>query len=253
MTYPDAPAPRGSRLVPEVAAGFPKISQQREDLHVHAEEDVQVQQRQEGHGSQLRGRDQPQPQPKGWPRRRSRSSRTSWVRRRHRRQGATKASGVKVLSPYKLQITLTKRAPDLLSRLAMPFFSPIPANLPINPTAWALRSSAPARTTSPSGSPSARSRCCGTRTTRARVRTTSTESTTTSACRCQTIRLNIESNATDFGPVPPAAHAELGQKYGVRKSVSGPVLRQPVSGLPLSGDEPRAAALRWHRPRATSG
>src|SRR5215211_7633348 len=26
MSYPDAPAPRGSRLVPEVAQGFPKIS-----------------------------------------------------------------------------------------------------------------------------------------------------------------------------------------------------------------------------------
>ena len=38
-----------------------------------------------------------------------------------------------MLSPYRLRITLTKVAPDLLSRLGMPFFCAIPTNLPINP------------------------------------------------------------------------------------------------------------------------
>ena len=45
----------------------------------------------------------------------------------------TRVSGVRALSPYRLQIRLTKKSPDLLSRLTMPFFSAIPLNTPITP------------------------------------------------------------------------------------------------------------------------
>src|SRR5919201_5175785 len=38
---------------------------------------------------------------------------------------ASSASGIKVLSPYKLRITLTHVAPDFLARITMPFFSAI--------------------------------------------------------------------------------------------------------------------------------
>jgi ABC-type transport system substrate-binding protein len=44
---------------------------------------------------------------------------------------ASKISGVKAIGKYKLQIKLTKNAPDLLARLTMPFFSPVPLNAPI--------------------------------------------------------------------------------------------------------------------------
>ena len=43
-----------------------------------------------------------------------------------------KISGIKALGPYKLQIKMTKVAPDLLARLTMPFFAAIPLNTPIN-------------------------------------------------------------------------------------------------------------------------
>jgi ABC-type oligopeptide transport system substrate-binding subunit len=56
-----------------------------------------------------------------------------------------------------------------------------------------------------------------------------------------TIRLNIESNATDFGPVPPAAHAELGQKYGVRKSSPGQYFVNPSAAF-------RYLAMNHERP-----
>jgi peptide/nickel transport system substrate-binding protein len=46
---------------------------------------------------------------------------------------AAKASGVKTPSKYKLQIRLAQPAPDLLARIAMPFFCAIPTNLPIIP------------------------------------------------------------------------------------------------------------------------
>ena len=56
-----------------------------------------------------------------------------------------------------------------------------------------------------------------------------------------TIRLNIESNSTDFGPVPPAAHAELGQKYGVRKGSPGQYFVNPSAAfryLAMNHDRP---------------
>ena len=45
FNYPDAPAPRGARLVPEVAAGFPAISSRRAHVHVSAEDDLPLQRR----------------------------------------------------------------------------------------------------------------------------------------------------------------------------------------------------------------
>ena len=56
-----------------------------------------------------------------------------------------------------------------------------------------------------------------------------------------TIRLNLESNATDFGPVPPAAHAELGQKYGVRKASPGQYFVNPSAAF-------RYVAMNHDRP-----
>jgi ABC-type oligopeptide transport system substrate-binding subunit len=44
-----------------------------------------------------------------------------------------KASGIRVLSGNRLQIRLTKRAPDMLARLAMPFACAIKTNMPNNP------------------------------------------------------------------------------------------------------------------------
>jgi len=46
---------------------------------------------------------------------------------------ATSISGVRVLDRYRLQMRLTKPLPDLLGRLTMGFFCPIPPNTPIDP------------------------------------------------------------------------------------------------------------------------
>ena len=46
---------------------------------------------------------------------------------------ASKASGIKVLSPTKLRITLTHVAPDFLARITMPFFAAVETSLPLNP------------------------------------------------------------------------------------------------------------------------
>jgi ABC-type transport system substrate-binding protein len=44
---------------------------------------------------------------------------------------ASRVSGVRAIGRYRLQINLTRNAPDLLARLTMPFFSAIPLNTPI--------------------------------------------------------------------------------------------------------------------------
>jgi ABC-type transport system substrate-binding protein len=46
---------------------------------------------------------------------------------------ASRISGVRALSPTRLQINLTRNAPDFLARITMPFFSAIPLNTPIVP------------------------------------------------------------------------------------------------------------------------
>jgi ABC-type oligopeptide transport system substrate-binding subunit len=46
---------------------------------------------------------------------------------------ASTASGVKAIGNYKLQITLTKVAPDFLARITMPFFAAVSTSTPINP------------------------------------------------------------------------------------------------------------------------
>ena len=46
---------------------------------------------------------------------------------------ASRVSGVRAIGRYRLQIELTKNAPDLLARLTMPFFSAVPLNAPIEP------------------------------------------------------------------------------------------------------------------------
>jgi peptide/nickel transport system substrate-binding protein len=47
-------------------------------------------------------------------------------------KGNGKISGVKAIGKWKLQITMSKVAPDLLARITMPFFAAIPTNTPIN-------------------------------------------------------------------------------------------------------------------------
>jgi ABC-type transport system substrate-binding protein len=45
----------------------------------------------------------------------------------------TRISGVRALSPTRLQIRLTRVAPDFLARITMPFFSAVPLNAPLVP------------------------------------------------------------------------------------------------------------------------
>jgi oligopeptide transport system substrate-binding protein len=240
MSYPDAPAPRGSRLVPEVAQGFPKISKDGKTYTFTLKKGVRFSNGAKvtaaNYAAALNRNLNPKMASPAQPFIEDVVGASNVIDGK-----ATKAAGVKVLSPYKLQIRLTKRAPDLLSRLAMPFFAPIPANMPIN----ADGVGAPILGTGPYYIAKWEPK----RTITLLRNRFYTGPRPHNVNRVEydiglplpTIRLNIESNATDFGPVPPAAHAELGQKYGVRKSSPGQYFVNPSAAfryLAMNHDRP---------------
>jgi peptide/nickel transport system substrate-binding protein len=240
MNYPDAAAPRGSRLVPEVSQGMPVISKNGKVYTFNLKRTYRF-----NNGARVTAANyaaainrnlNPKMASPSQPFIEDIAGAKAVIDGK-----ATRASGVKVLSPYRLRITLTKRAPDLLSRLAMPFFAPIATNLPINPdgvqapvlgsgpyyiAAWEPKRSVTLL--------------------RNRFYTGPRPHNVNRiqydiGLPLQTIRLNIESNATDHGGVPPAAHAELGQKYGVRKGSPGQYFVNPSAAfryLAMNHDRP---------------
>ena len=136
---------------------------------------------------------------------------------------AAKASGIRAIGKWKLQIRLTKVAPDFLARVTMPFFSAVKANTPVTADGIA----APNKGTS-----------CGPyyiasweqkRTARL-VRNPfykgghpsnpdAIEFNIGIATAAQ--RLRVENNDTDLAGFPPAAAAEIRDRYGVNKSHTG--------------------------------
>ena len=57
----------------------------------------------------------------------------------------------------------------------------------------------------------------------------------------ETIKLNIDRGTTDTGDIPPAAHAELGKRYGVKKQSPGRYFANPsaaVDYLAMNHDRP---------------
>jgi len=135
--------------------------------------------------------------------------------------GSKSASGIRVLRGNRLQIKLSKRAPDLLARLAMPFACAMKTNTPINPdgiqapvvgsgpyyiAAWTPKRSITVKRNRFYNGP--------------RPHNLDTIEYDI-GLPLATIRLNIEEGKTDHGGVPSAAHAELGRKYGVNKKSPG--------------------------------
>jgi ABC-type oligopeptide transport system substrate-binding subunit len=242
MNYPDAPAPRGSRLVPEVAAGFPQISKNGKTYTFTLKKTFKF-----SNGAKVTAANyaaainrnlNPKMASPAQPFIEDIAGASAVIDGK-----ATKASGVKVLSPYKLQISLTKRAPDLLSRLAMPFFCAIPSNLPINPDGI----SAPVVGSGPYSIAKWEPKRAITLVRNPNYKGPRPHNVNrieyNIGLPLTTIRLNIESDQTDYpgDGLPPAAHAELGQKYGVRKGSPGQYFVNPSAAfryLAMNHDRP---------------
>jgi ABC-type oligopeptide transport system substrate-binding subunit len=227
MNYPHAPAPRGSRLVPEVAQGFPRISRNGLIYTFQLKRTFRL-----SNGQPLRAANYAHAINRALNRRMNSPAQpfiediagaTAVIE-----GNAQRASGVRVLGPYTLQIRLARRAPDMLARLAMPFFCGIPANLPINPEgiqapvvssgAYRIQEWTKNRrivlTRNPFyRGPSPRNL------NRLEIDI---------GLPLETIKLNIDRGATDTGDIPPAAHAELGRRYGVKRTSPGRYFANPA-------------------------
>jgi ABC-type oligopeptide transport system substrate-binding subunit len=130
---------------------------------------------------------------------------------------AQTASGLKAIGANKVQIKLTKVAPDFLSRMTMPFFCPLPVGTPVVPEGidapvpgtgpyyikeWTKKRSAViARNPNYKGTRAANV-----------DQITYTFGNTPAATR-----LRLENDEVDLGGVPATAAAELVQKYGLNK------------------------------------
>jgi ABC-type oligopeptide transport system substrate-binding subunit len=211
MNYPDANGPKGAQLVPEAAAGFPKVSAGGKvyDFNVSAgftkfsdgspvtaanfkaaidrDADPKMQSPAVPFFSDIVGSDK------------------------------SPVSGVKVTGSH-LIITLTKASPDFLARMAMPFFCAIPTNLAHDPNGVLAPASAgpyyisdrvPNKSITIKKNPNYKGK-----------RPHNLNSIVYNVGNSlDASYLRAQQGATDYAAqgIPPASYAEAAQKYGINK------------------------------------
>ena len=136
-----------------------------------------------------------------------------------------------MVAPFTLRLRLTRQSPNILARLAMPFFQAIPTNVPKRPEGiqapvttagpYSIREWTPYRRLVLERNPFYR----GPRP--HRVRRIEVDV----GLPPETIKLNIDRNATDLGDVPATAHAELGRRHGVRRRSPGRYFVNPTGSI----------------------
>jgi ABC-type oligopeptide transport system substrate-binding subunit len=211
MNYPDANGPKGAQLVPEAAAGFPKVSAAGKvyDFDVKAsftkfsdgspvtaanfkaaidrDADPKMQSPAVPFFSDIVGSDK------------------------------SPVSGVKVKGSH-LVITLTKASPDFLARMAMPFFCAVPTNLSHDPNGVLSPASAgpyyisdrvPNKSITIKKNPNYKGK---------RPHNVNQINYTVGNSLDATY-LRTQQGATDYaaGGIPPASYAEAAQKFGINK------------------------------------
>lgn len=211
MNYPDGMGPKTSQLVPEAAAGFPKVSNNGKTYDFT----ISTGFTRFSDGSKVtaasfkaafdRVADPKMQSPAG-------AFMSDIV-------GASSSpvSGIKASGNH-LVINLTKAAPDLLARIAMPFFCAIPANLPHDPNGvltpasagpYYIASRIPNKSILLKTNPYYKGK---------RPHNASQINYTVGNSLDATY-LRTQQGATDYaaGGIPPAAYAEAAQKYGINK------------------------------------
>jgi ABC-type oligopeptide transport system substrate-binding subunit len=232
MNYPDANGPKGAQLVPEAAAGFPKVSAAGKvyDFTVSAgftkfsdgspvtaanfkaaidrDADPKMQSPAVPFFSDIVGSD------------------TSPV------------SGAKVKGSH-LIITLTKASPDFLARMAMPFFCAIPTNLPHDPNGVLAPASAgpyyiservPNKSITIKKNPNYKGK-----------RPHNVNSIVYNIGNSlDASYLRAQQGATDYAAqgIPPASYAEAAQKYGINKGQFWVKPQMGVQYLAFNHDRP---------------
>jgi ABC-type oligopeptide transport system substrate-binding subunit len=211
MNYPDGIGPKTSQLVPEAAAGFPKVSNNGKTYDFT----IAAGFTKFSDGSNVtaasfkaafdRNADPKMQSPAGAFMSDVVGSSTSPV------------SGVKASGNH-LVVTLTTASPDFLARVAMPFFCAIPANLPHDPNGVLTPASAgpyyvAARVPNRSILLKTNPYYKGKRPHNA------AQINYTVGNSLDATYLRVQQGATDYasGGIPPAAYAEAAQKYGINK------------------------------------
>jgi peptide/nickel transport system substrate-binding protein len=240
LNYPDAPAPKGSRLTPDVAKGFPRIAKNGLTYTFQLKNNFRL-----SNGQKVTAANFVYAINRDLNKRMSSPSQP-FIEDIAGAQAvidgkATRASGLKAIGKYTLQIKMTKRAPDLLARLAMPFFQAIPTNLPIVPDGV----NAPVHTAGPyyiqKWDRNRQVVVARNRFYRGPRPHNVNSIVIDVGLPLETIKLNIDRGVTDTGDIPPSAHAELGRRYGVKKGSPGRYFANPaptISYLAMNHDRP---------------
>jgi peptide/nickel transport system substrate-binding protein len=216
FNYPDAPAPRGSRLVPEVAAGFPAISRNGRTYTFRLGKTYRF-----NNGRRVRAANFVR----------------AFQRARNRRPETPAARFISdvvhfaALGPDRLRIRLRQPAGDLLARLAMPFFMAIPTDTPdvIDGIDAPVVSAGPyfiREWTKNRRIVLERNRYYrGPRPHRV------SRILVDIGLPLESIKLNIDSGRADAGDIRAAAHAELGHRFGVRRRSPGRYFANPAGTI----------------------
>ncbi|MFL5972652.1 MAG: ABC transporter substrate-binding protein [Gaiellaceae bacterium] len=225
LNYPHAPAPRGSRLTPEVAQGFPRISRNGLVYTFKLKSTFRL-----SNGQRVNAQSFARALNRALNRRMS-SPAQPFIEDIVGAQAviagrAQRASGI-VASGNTLTLRMAKRSPDLLARLAMPFFA-AQGTLPINPEGV----NAPVHSAGPyyikEWTKNRRVILERNRFYRGPVRGNVNRIEVDIGLPLETIKLNIDRGVVDMGDLPPAAHAELGRRYGVKKQSPGRYFANPA-------------------------
>ncbi|HEU4942354.1 MAG TPA: ABC transporter substrate-binding protein [Gaiellaceae bacterium] len=225
LNYPHAPAPRGSRLTPEVAQGFPRISRNGLVYTFRLKSTYRF-----SNGQRVTAQSFANALNRALNRRMSSPAQpfiedivgaSAVIAGRAQRATGITARG------NTLTLRMTKRSPDLLARLAMPFFA-AQTSLPINPEGVG----APVQSAGPyyikEWTKNRRVILERNRFYRGPAPHNVNRVEIDIGLPLETIKLNIDRGATDFGDLPPAAHAELGRRYGVKKQSPGRYFANPA-------------------------
>src|SRR3954449_4196752 len=211
MNYPDANGPKGAQLVPEAAAGFPKVSNNGKtyDFNVKAGF-TKFSNGQAVTAASFKAAIDRDADPK---------MQSPAVPFFSDIVGSSKSpvSGVKVSGSH-LIINLTKSAPDFLARMAMPFFCAIPTNLAHDPNGVLAPPSAgpyyisdrvPNKSITIKKNPNYHGKRPHNVNQINYVVGNSLDAT----------YLRTQQGASDYaaGGIPPASYAEAAQKYGINK------------------------------------
>jgi len=211
MNYPDANGPKGAQLTPEAATGFPKVSNggKTYDFNVSVNF-TKFSNGQAVTAANFKAAFDRNADPK------MQSPATAFM---DDIVGADKTpvSGVSVKGTH-LLINLKKPAPDFLARVAMPFFCAIPTNLARDPNGveeppmagpYYISERTPNKSIVLKRNPNYKGK---------RPHNVN-QIVYTIGNSLEAIRLRVEQAETDYaaGGIPPAAYAEVAQKYGINK------------------------------------